>query len=489
MWVIISSFDLSRLYGILILYAGKTSAAAPELMESTENVKYNLTEGAIVRKLLLIAVPIMGTQFIQMAYNLTDLFWLGRVGSGAVAAAGAGGMYLWLSFGFLLIGRMGAEIGVSQHIGKGDKKSALAFSQNAMIIAVSLGFLFGLAQVLFSGSLIGFFNFREKEVAAAGAQYILITGIPTPLIFVASVAVGSFNASGNSRTPFLLNGLGLVINVILDPIFILVLGMGVKGAATATIIAQIISSSAILIALFTSKGRPFERFSLRFRPELKKIVRLFKWALPIGLESILYCFLYMLCSRIEASFGADAVAVGKIGTQIESLSWLIGGGFSSALVSFIGQNYGAGKWERIHHGLKIAVALMTTWGTFITLLFLTRGGSIFSLFLSAPALVSLGRRYLFIFAFSQLSMNLEGVASGAFKGTGRTIPPSLASIVSNAATPLLAFIISRTSLGLSGVWVGVMLATVVRGLWICVWYILIAKKTYQNLATSPHKTC
>jgi len=450
------------------------------IMESTGNIKYNLTEGGIFKKLLLIAVPIMGTQFIQMAYNLTDLFWLGRVGSSAVAAAGAAGMYLWLSFGFLLIGRMGAEIGVSQHFGKGDKKSALAFSQNAMIIAAVLGLLFGLVQILFSRQLIGFFNFREKEVAAAGAQYILITGIPAPLTFVASVAIGTFNASGNSRTPFLFNGLGLVINVILDPIFIFVLGMGVKGAAIATIIAQTVSSSAILIALFVSKARPFERFSLRFRPEPGKITRLIKWALPPGLESILYCFLYMLCSRIEASFGADAVAVGKIGTQIESLSWLIGGGFGTALISFIGQNYGAGKWERIYHGLRISTVVMALWGSFITLLFIFFGGNIFSVFIPVPALISLGRHYLFIFAFAQLSMNLEAVASGAFKGTGRTIPPSLASIVSNMLTPLLAFIFSHTSLGILGVWVGATIATVIRGLWICVWYILTGKKPVKR---------
>jgi len=187
----------------------------------------------------------------------------------------------------------------------------------------------------------------------------------------------------------------------------------------------------------------------------------------------------MVCSRIEASFGADAVAVGKIGTQIESLSWLIGGGFGSALVSFIGQNYGAGKWDRIHHGTRIAVVVMATWGSFITLLFLTNGSNIFSLFLSAPPLISLGGRYLFIFAFAQLFMNLEAVASGAFKGTGRTIPPSLASIVSNTLSPILAYIFSRTSLGISGVWVGAMLATVARGVWIGVWYILTSKKTQK----------
>jgi len=445
-------------------------------MENSENAKYNLTSGGIVKKLLLVAVPIMGTQFVQMAYNLTDLFWLGRVGSEAVAAAGTAGMYLWLSFGFMLIGRVGAEIGVSQSFGKGDKKSAIAFSQNAMVIAIFLGFFFGLAMVLFNRSLIGFFNFREAEVAAVGAEYLFITGIPMPFVFMAAVVVGTFNASGNSRTPFILHAMGLAVNVILDPILIFFLGMGVKGAAIATAISELISCTAILFSLFISKARPFELFPLRFRPERAKIIILLKWALPVGLESILFCFLSMICSRLEASFGAEAVAVGKIGSQIESLSWLIGGGFSIALVAFIGQNYGAEKWERIQKGTRIAAVTMAIWGSFVTLLFIILGGKIFSLFLPDPELAALGKRYLFIFAFAQLSMNLEGVASGSFKGTGRTIPPSLVSIVSNATRPPLAYLLSRTSLGLDGIWIAITAASVVRGLCICLWYLAVERK-------------
>lgn len=445
-------------------------------MESEANAKYSLTDGGILRKILLVAVPIMGTQFMQMAYNLTDLFWLGRVGSDAVAAAGAAGMYLWLSFGFLLIGKMGAEIGVSQYLGRGDKTSARAFSRNAIYIAAALGVAYGFFMVAFSKPLIGFFSFREKEVAAAGAAYIFITGIPTPLIYVASVVVGTYNASGNSRTPFILNALGLGANVILDPIFILLLGMGVRGAAIATVVSQGISCAAIFIVFFFSKNRPLAGFSFRQGPELKKIAMLLKWAVPIGLESILFCFLSMLCSRMEASFGANAIAVSKIGSQIESLSWLIGGGFGSALVAFIGQNYGAGKQERIRQGTRIASIIMAIWGSLVTVILLTLGGRIFSLFLTDPELVFLGRRYLIIFACCQLSMNLEAVASGAFKGIGRTIPPSLVSIISNGVKPIVAWLLSGTFLGIYGVWIGVCAITIVRGLWVCLWYFLSERR-------------
>jgi Na+-driven multidrug efflux pump len=188
----------------------------------------------------------------------------------------------------------------------------------------------------------------------------------------------------------------------------------------------------------------------------------------------------MVTSRIAASFGANAIAVGRVGSQIESLSWLIGGGFGSALVAFIGQNYGAGKWRRIHRGTRISAGAMTLWGSFVTFLLIVLGGAIFSVFLPDPALISLGAQYLFILAFAQLPTNLEIVAASAFKGTGRTIPPSLASIVSNVLRPPLAYVLARTSLGLDGIWLTITITSVLRGLWICLWYLLAGKKAERS---------
>jgi len=441
---------------------------------------YNLTEGGILKKLLLVAVPIMGTQLMAMAYNLTDLFWLGRVGSDAVAAAGAGGMYLWLSFGFLLIGRMGTEIGVAQSLGRGDKKTALAYSRNSLVIALVLGVLFGLAALCFGRPMIGFFNFRETEIAEAAADYLAITGFSMPVFFISAVVTGTYNASGNSRTPFVLNSLGLLLNVLLDPVFIYFLGMGVRGAAIATVIAQTVAGAFFIGALFFFKDRPFERYFLSFKIEWKKIIRLLKWALPIGLESILFCFLSMVTTRVETGFGATAVAVSRVGSQLEALSWLIGGGFSSALVAFIGQNFGAGKQDRIRRGVKVSFLAMTIWGSIVTIFLVTLGPMVFAVFLPVPELIPLGRIYLFILAFCQLPMNLEAVGSGAFKGTGRTTPPSLASIIANTAKPILAWLLSRTSLGIYGVWIGVSITAFIRGIWICVWYILAERKGIRD---------
>jgi Na+-driven multidrug efflux pump len=206
-----------------------------------------------------------------------------------------------------------------------------------------------------------------------------------------------------------------------------------------------------------------------------------KWAIPIGLESLLFCFLSMVTSRLEASFGADVMAASKVGSQVESLSWLIGGGFGSALVAFIGQNYGAGKWDRIHKGLQISALAMALWGLLVTLLLFFAGGFLFSIFLPDAKLLPLGVRYFQIFAFCQLPMNLEAVGAGAFKGTGRTMQPSAASIISNIIRPILAFALSKTSLGLYGIWIAVCIATSIRGVWVCLWY-------FFSGPTSPRKT-
>ena len=101
--------------------------------------KYSLVEGSIAGKLFFVALPLICTQVIQMAYNLTDMYWLGRLSSDAVAASGTVGLYLWLSMAFMMFGRMGAEIGVSQNLGRGDIDKALDFARTSIIIAAAIG--------------------------------------------------------------------------------------------------------------------------------------------------------------------------------------------------------------------------------------------------------------------------------------------------------------------------------------------------------------
>lgn len=451
---------------------------------STRTEKYDLTSGGILGKLLAVALPIMGTQLMQMAYNLADMFWLGRVGTNAVAASGTAGMFMWLSMAFIMVGRMGAEIGVSQSLGKADEKAALKYAQNAVFLSIFLGIGYALCMILFRYPLVGFFNIQEEVVAADTRLYLVIASLGIPLTFITSALVGAFNASGNSRTPFVINSVGLTANIILDPVLIFALDMGIAGAAFATILSQAVVCVLMIFAILRSKNRPFDHFSFFVKPERQIVRQIFRWTIPIGLESMIFTFLSMIISRFVNVFGAPAMAVSRIGSQIESLSWLIGGGFGSALTAYVGQNFGAGKWTRIHRGFRLSIGAMAVWGALVTILLFFCGDALFSLFLPDPKIIEMGAVYLKLLASCQLPMCLEFIAAGAFKGTGRTLEPSVVSIVSNGLRVPLAYVLSLTSLGLNGIWLGVSAGAILRGVWMFVWYLLAARKQPRTDAES-----
>lgn len=442
---------------------------------SQQSEKYDLTQGSILGKLVLVALPIMGSQLLQMSYNLTDMFWLGRLGSDAVAASGTAGLFLWLSMAFMMIGRMGAEIGVSQGMGRGDVHGAKRYAQNAIFLAILLGTVYGLFLIIFCRPLVGFFNIQDPNVAQQAMDYLTIVAIDMPLNFVLGALVGSFNASGNSRTPFLVNAAGLVLNMVLDPLMIFGLGMGIRGAAIATVLAQVVSCLLIMLAMKKDKNRPFASFRFFIRPKMLYIRQILTWSVPIGLESGLFTLMSMIVSRFVAGFGTEAMAVSRVGSQIESLTWLVGGGYGSALTAYVGQNYGAGKWTRIRRGFTISYQVMFAYGAAVTALIFFGGGFLFSIFMPDPAVIEMGRTYLRILAICQIPQCFENVASATFKGIGRTLPPSVVSVTSNAIRVVLAYFLGQTALGLYGIWLAMALTAAMRGVWGFIWYLLAAR--------------
>ena len=440
--------------------------------------KTSLTTGPVFKKLMVLAVPIMGSQVFQMLYNLTDMFWLGRLGSDEVAATGAAGLYIWLSVAFMLLGSVGASISVSQAFGSGDIEKAKSFTQTAIFISIVCGVFFAAMMILFKQQMVGFFNFREENVVYLTETYLSIVALSIPLLFVSATIGAVFTASGNSRTPFICNAVGAVINMVLDPLFIFTLNLGVRGAAYVTIIGQSFVFITLIILLKISKKRPFESIKLPALPKLENIIWILKKTLPIGAESSLFTIVVMASSRREVLFGASAMALSRVGSQIESLTWLIGGAFGSALVSFIGQNYGAGKWDRINKTFKTASLAMICYGAFVTFLLAVPGKYIFGLFLPDPELIERSVLYLRILAICQIPMCMEAVSSNTFRGLGKTVPPALINTTCNVLrVPLVYFLSSEyVGIGLPGVWIGMSISASIKGIWSYTWYLLTERK-------------
>ena len=433
----------------------------------------DLTRGGILHKILMVALPIMGTQLLQMTYNLTDMFWLGRMQDAvtAVAASGLAGMFLWLGMALLLVGRVGAEIGVAQNLGAGDREAALGFAQNAARIALILGALYALVLISLPGSLVSLLQVEEGPVHEAASAYLRIVGLGVPLTYLSAAITGGFNGAGDSRLAFVANAAGLIVNMALDPLMILGLGWGVRGAAIATVIAQGIVCCLLVLMAKRHRKRPFDSFRVLGRLALDKAGQIARWSLPVSLESGAFTMLAMVVTGMVASnYGPDAVAAQRVGTQLESLSWLIGGGFATAVSAFVGQNYGARKWARIRRGYRISLGALMGWEVLVMLLLALAGRGLFSLFIHEPAhLVDMGRDYLLILAFSQPFMALEGVCGGTFRGMGKTLPPSVSSISSHLIRPFLCWTLSQ-HMGLNGIWLGISLSAALRGSMMFIWF-------------------
>ena len=448
---------------------------------SAKKTKYDLTQGPILQKLIGLSVPIMATSFMQMAYSLTDTFWMGILSreygaSGAVAAVGTAALYLWLSMGLISLCRMGAEIGVSQNFGRGDQEAAKGFAQNAIFLALILGFIYSALMIIFRRPLIGFFNIEDAQVVLQAEQYLAVTAIGLPMMFVHNVITGCFNGFGNTKLPFYINSLGLALNIAISPLLIFVFDMGIIGAALGTVIASVVNIALKLWAMKRYRSRPFEVFPFRFKIDKAKLVQIFKWGGPVAVESMTFTFLFMVVSRLIADFGTEAIAAHRVGYQVEALSFMVGGGFAMAYGSFVGQNYGAKKWSRLHSGYKISSLVMGIYGLVITFVLFIFAEPLVSIFLNNANEIQMGGDYLRIIALTQLLFCMEGVAVGSFRGRGLTMKPTIVSAGSNVLRVIVTYALAATALGLTGVWWGIAIAMTVKSIWLLLWHIYNSRR-------------
>ena len=440
-----------------------------------------LTEGNITKTLIKLAIPIMATSFVQMAYNMMDMIWLGRVSTNAVAAAGTAGFFTWFGSSLFLIPKIGAEIGVAQSYGKDDMEAARNYVFHTIQIDIIVGLLYTLFLILFRHNLIKFFNLGDSEVIKMSTDYLVIVSFGMVFYFLNPVFSGIFNGSGNSTTPFIVNAIGLGLNVVLDPMMILGLGpfpeMGIKGAALATIISQFIAT-LIFIKISRDKLTLFCGLNIFRIPDKNYIKKIFKLGFPASLQNGLFAMIAMVIAKIIAQWGPIPIAVQKVGSQIESISWLTAGGFSTALSAFVGQNYGAEEWDRIHEGYKKGLLIVGAIGIFATCLLIFGARPIFRLFIpNDEEAIKEGIIYLRILGLSQLFMTIEIATGGAFNGLGKTVPPSVVGIIFNGLRiPASLILSSYTSLGLTGVWWSISMSSVFKGIILTLWFVNILRK-------------
>jgi len=450
----------------------------------------DLTTGKIFGKLLKLTIPIIATSFVQVAYNLTDQMWLGTYSRDAVAAVGLAGFWLWFSIIVVQFNKVGVQVGVANSFGAKNRQRCSRFIKHGIVSTLVLVSIYGVVSFIFADQLIGFFSVGSdsNQVTELGINYYRIVILSYPAMGFSLLFSGVYAGFGNSKTPFYISVAGLLLNMIFDPLLINGwLGFpewGVKGAAISTFSAQTLG---LLLYIYFNK-------KLKYPIYFTRLLHRLDWSLfrkivvvggPVSVNMGFLCVVAMWLMRFTSRFGENGVAVQSIGAQIESISWMTALGFSMALSTFIGQNYGAKNIERIKRGYIITHTVSFVFGLVITFFMVFFGKEIFAIFLpNSPAGQELGGLYLTILGSTQIFMNAEIVTRGAFQGIGQTFYSSVfSSLMLLARLPLALLLINFFAMHEEGIWYSMAITTVIKGvlLSIAFWWVIIRKEHAQQL--------
>lgn len=386
-----------------------------------------ITEGVIWKQLLLFFFPILFGTFFQQLYNAADAMIVGRfVGKEALSAVGGGtGTIIQVLVGFFVGLSSGATVIISQYYGA--KRAEMV----GYAVHTSIAFSLAAGAVIMAGGILAApaalrAMDTPAEVLEPSLLYIRIyfAGIIGNLIY--NMGAGILRAVGDSRRPLYFLIASCMTNIVLDILFVVVFRMGVAGAALATILSQALSAVLVLLALTRTKDM--------YRLELRKIRfdgrmfgRIIRIGLPAGLQSIMYSSSNVIIQASVNSLGTDTVAAWTAYSKIDSVYWMIISAFGISATTFVGQNYGAGKPERVKKGVRVCLGMSYGSTVVISLLLYYAGVYFYRLFTTDEAVIAIGidmLRYLVPFYITYVAIE---ILSGALRGVGDCWIPMLLS--------------------------------------------------------------
>lgn len=436
----------------------------------------DLTKGRVISVITALALPIMGSSFLQFTYNLIDMVWVGGLGSGAVASIGSSSLYVNIGNAINALVVIGTGIKVAHAIGRKDDNEVKEYINSGIVINTIIGIIFGLVLILAGKGFIGFLNLNNYEVERNAYRYLALNA---PILFFAffnmmyTRILGSF---GNNKLAFKINAVGVILNIILDPILIYVFKFGVIGAGFSTLSANI-----IMFFLFRINSNGILSYTFGTGIDYIKIKEIARLGFPMAFQRILFTIINILLAKIIAVFGSDAIAAQKVGVQIESIAYMIIGGLNGAVASFTGQNFGAGKFKRIKEGYKSALLIGIIYSMVMACAFLLFNKPMIRLFIRDEVTIVIAASYLKAVAFSQVFSAVEMISNGLFTGIGKPNISATISIIFTALRIPLALLLIKP-FGINGIWLSISLSSILKGIFAYLLYEIKVNRKYVGIA-------
>ena len=396
----------------------------------SQAVKVDMTQGSLWDKIILFAVPVACMAFLQQLFNAADVAVIGQfAGTGAMAAVGSCGAMCAFVVSLGTGMSLGANVTIATNIGAGNKEAVQRAVHTAMLVAVGAGIILGALGEAIIAPIMSIMGIKDPAVEAMAVTYMRIYLAGLPVLFLYDFEAAIMRSQGDTHTPLIALTISGVINVVLNLVFVLGLGMDVDGVATATVVSSAVSS--IVLLRFLTHSDSIIRVDLRKLaidvPSLKRIIIV---GLPAGLQGALFSVSNVIMQTALNSLDTAVMAGSSAANNLDAFSWYSLNAFGQACTTFVGQNNGAKKHDRCLKTLKLcfiegycAYAVITT----ILLLF---NRQLLYIFTSDPAVVDAGStRVQFILLTHLFTMVVE-VVSGYLRGYGVSLPPTIIALFS-----------------------------------------------------------
>ena len=438
-------------------------------------MKNNLTEGSILKSLITLSVPIIFANILQTAYQLIDTFWVGRLGSVAVAAVSISFpvIFLIISLGGGLA--VAGTILVAQYKGKEDKGAVDHIATQTLLMVFIVASVLAAFGYFMSPLLIKLMG-AEAAVFFSAVSYMKISFIGMIFVFTFMVFQSLMRGVGDVKTPLFIVLGTVFLNLIFDPLFIfgygIIPGFGVAGAAIATIATQGLAALVGLTLLF--KGRYHIQLHLKnLKPDFLLIKDMIKLGLPASIEQSTRALGMTIMTFLVATFGTVTIAAYGIGGRILSFIIIPAMGLSMATSALVGQNMGAGKTERAEKIVKLSKLIGFLILTLVGVLIFLFAEAITVLFIPGEAaVIASSTLFIKIMALSFGFIGIQMALNGAFRGSGNTMMSMILSIVSLWVLRFpLAYILSKhTGLEEVGIWLAFPLANIMAAVIALLWF-------------------
>lgn len=389
------------------------------LLKKTVNRDLILS-GNMVQAIMSIAIPVVINSFLQTMYNLTDTFWLGKIGTEQLAAINlvTPVQSIIMNFGSGIT--VAGSVLIAQYIGAKDDENAKSMANQIFACAMIFAFVCAGLCFLFTPAIVKWLG-ADGNTLKYGRIYLQIVVLDMPLLYTINIFSAINQAQGDTVRPMLLNLLGILINMVLDPLLMVVLDLNIAGAALATLSAKLPSA---LIAFYSlnQKDKLVHLDLKHIHFEKDKMKSILRVGLPTAIGGSTMQFGFLLMSKNVYKYGTQAMAAYGIGNKVNGLITLPSNGIGSAVATIVGQNVGANQYDRARQGCRLSQRISVVF-LFVGGLILSRApisGAIVGIFSDDVQVVAMAADFLSIMAFWCWTNGIYNSTMGLFQGTGHT---------------------------------------------------------------------